>query len=76
MAPTVAFLFLLMARQIRRRGGVHGHVAPRARSTVVAAMAYAADLVRGSKIAVTMSASRIATSTATVISRNSACISG
>ena len=37
---------------------------------------YPADLVRGSNIAVAMSASRIATSTATVISRKSACISG
>ena len=33
-------------------------------------------VVRGSNIAVAMSASRIATSTATVMSRNSACISG
>ena len=37
---------------------------------------YPLVLVRGSNSAVAMSASRIATSTATVMSRNSACISG
>src|SRR5215469_13638037 len=50
-------------RRGRGHGGGGGH-------------GYDADLVRGSNIAVAMSASRIATSTTTVMSRNSACISG
>ena len=75
MAPAVAFLFFLTARQIRRAAEFAG-ACDAGTVTVVAAMPYPADLVRGSKIAVAMSASRIATSTATVISRNSACISG
>jgi len=75
MAPAVAFLFLLTARQIRRAAEFTG-TCDAGTVTVVAAMAYPADLVRGSNIAVAMSASRIATRTATVMSRNSACISG
>jgi hypothetical protein len=75
MAPAVAFLFLLTARQIRRAPEFTG-TRGAGTVTVVAVMAYPADLVRGSNIAVAMSASRIATSTARVMSRNSACISG
>ena len=74
-ARVVAFLFLLTARQIRWTPEVTG-TRGAGTVTVVAALAYPADLVRGSNIAVAMSASRIATSTARVMSRNSACISG
>ncbi len=75
MAPAVAFLFFLIALQIRRTAEFAG-TCDADTVTVVAAMPYPSDLVRGSNIAVAMSASRIATSTATVMSRNSACISG
>ena len=75
IAPAVG-LAVAADRRARSAGvRVHGRCGA-GTVTVVAAMAYPADLVRGSKIAVAMSASRIATSTATVISRNSACISG
>ena len=74
MAPAVAFRFDRTARPIRLSAWLLG--SRRFSTAVPGRPCHLASLVRGSSSAVARSAIRIATSTATVMRRNSACISG